>query len=493
VRAIIITTTSSRRSAILCRRGKMCKTVYLLLLSGCVAWQTTDAAQFVLKPKIELRGIYSDNIGQDAKILKEEDFATIITPGISITNSSRRAEIKLDYSLQNIFYENAGGNNKSDNYLNLDVSSKIIRDLLFLDVDVRNRPQNTSTTSTSPTDNITISDNLSNVFDYSINPYLKYEHPGFFKLNLGYDRNEILSRNNDSVSNHVNASLTNRGYTNTLVWELKYDRDKTSYAGPDTTRFEYGGVDLGYIFSRTIETTAEFGYENNEFNTLIDKPRGFYWNAGFIYTPISRTSLEVHAGEKFFGTDIYARASHRSKRTEFLFTYSRMPSTTRIYLLEQSVFNLTDAFGNDITNPEITSPTDLNSGTPSQSSEVFINNRLSASFLYRLHRNNFNIDIFDNDRKYQLSTITENSHGGRFLWEWKPGERTSTEINLYYSKDKFRNGTRDELSRIDGRVVYKFDKNFTINTGASYSHNNSNAASREFSEYRIYSGINKSF
>jgi uncharacterized protein (PEP-CTERM system associated) len=476
-----------------CRFSKIYKVAYQVSLLYFVALQTSVAARFDLEPKIELRGIYSDNIGQDAKILKDEDFATIITPGLSLSNSSRRADINLDYSLQNIIYANMDDENKSDHYLNLNIASKIIRELLFLDIDVRNRPQNTSITSISPTDNITISDNLSNVFNYSINPYVKYERPGFLKLNLDYDRNEILSRNNDSVSDHAIASLTNRGYTNSLVWELKYDRDKTTYTGSDSSKFEYADVGLGYILSRTIEATVVFGYENNEFNTAVDKPIGVYWNAGFIFTPSSRTTLEFRAGEKFFGTDVYARVNHRSKRTQFLFTYSQMPSTTRIFLLDQTVFNLVDAFGNQVINPVITSPTDLNTGNPGQTSEVFINNRLTAAFNYKLTRNYFSVDVFNNYRDYQLTGTTENSHGGRFGWEWRPGKKTSTEINLYYNRDKFRNGIRDELSRIDGRVLYKFDENFTFNTGLSYSHNNSNIDTREFSEYRIYSGINKHF
>lgn len=450
--------------------------------------------QFV--PHITLDEIYTDNVRLAPSGFEDDDFITVVTPGISIRNLTNRFSWALDYSLQNIFYADNSDEDVSLHLLNIDTLSELINDHLFLNFKLDHSPRNRSNIGSVAFDNFSITGDRTDVATYSVNPYWLQRIGNYAELEIGFNRNEVISgsRVNSSSAQGYNVNLLSGPYFTRLLWDIAYEEDKIDYedAGRDITFRTIRGQ-ARYLLTRQFALIGALGYDKNEFESLENDISGVLWNVGAAWTPSRRTQVEGTIGERFFGTDIAMNVTHRTRNTRWSFSYTQTPTTTRAFLFEQQVFNLFDQFGEPVINPNTGEQATLLVDIPQQTPEVIIRERFSAAVQYVLRRNIFNLNAYIEDRDYQISSDSEEVSGVNGSWIWEIGPKTRSVLSLARYQNDLRTGFTDEYIVAQYELIRLLGTSLEASIGARYLNRDSDFGGREYEENRIFLKLYKTF
>jgi len=257
-----------------------------------------------------------------------------------------------------------------------------------------------------------------------------------------------------------------------------------------TTRKISGRV--RYLFSRKLAAISEVGYDDNQFASRSDSS-GIFWNIGAEWKPSSRTSLEATYGNRFFGNDFHLSISHRGRRFRTQLNYIRKPSSTRVTLLEQQVFNITDPFGDSLVDPLTQNITALNVSVPNQSTEILIRSKLKGLVSYRLRKHTLRLSARYEETDYQLSGDTEFSRDVDMSWVWKIFPRTNAQVSIRWDKDNRRSNRDDRYLSGQIRLTHTLGPATQASIGARYVDRDSNDNSRKYDETRIFANLTKTF
>lgn len=455
---------------------------------------TAFAKNWNIEPEISVNETYSDNIALAPSGSEQGDLITSINPGFSINREGRRLDFGLTYTLQKLLYLDNSQNNDVFHNLNIDSQSELIDEHLFVDFDLRSSPQNTSNTGRTATDNLSVTNDRTDVTTYQINPYWEQKLGNLSDLYFGYKRNEIESDAlTGSTSNIIEFNLTSGPRFTRYLWELSFENEKILNDSGANTRFTTLKADLRYLITRKVALLLTIGKDNNEFSSSDTNIDGFLWRAGGAWSPSTRTSFEATIGERFFGSDVFVNLTHRTRRTRWAATFEQTPSTTRATILEQQVFNLFDSFGDPIIDPVIGEQATLNVNVPVQTSEVLIRSRFSGNANYTLRKNSFDFYAYHEELDYQLTGDKEDSFGASATWTWNIGRRTNSIFKLRWDKQSLRSGIDDTYSTLDYRLTHILSPGLESNIGARYVLKESNISTSEYDEARVFLGLRKSF
>lgn len=448
---------------------------------------------WIIEPEITLRETLTDNLrltenGEDS------DFITTVTPGISIRRLSRRLFFELDFNYENLFYRNNSNLNDGFHLLRIDGTGELIEDHFFLDLSVKNSQQNVSRTGRNiALDNISQSADRTNVLSYNVSPYWRQRVGNFMDLEARYRFDEVSSDQTfNSDSENITLIATSGSDFSRLLWELRYDDETIDNQTGTSTEFRTVVADLEYLLTRKLAAKGTVGYDDNEFTSSDTDITGPRWSIGGVWRPSTRTSLEATIGRRFFGTDIFVDASHRSRRTQWQFSFTQKPSTTRATLLEQQVFTDTDIFGQPI-DPVTGEQVLLDVTVPEQTTEVLIRKRFRGSVNYTLRKNIFNLTMFHETREFQIRETDDTTIGADISWRWLIGPRTSSNLTLRWNDSDFGDGDSQEFYITEYQLTRSLGKTLEANIGFRRVDRLSNNPQGEYTEHRIFAGIYKVF
>lgn len=149
------------------------------------------AAEWKIEPSLSLKETYSDNIKLAPPGNEKSDFVTQINPGISLTGTGPRLKVNARYGMQNLIYAEESSRNATRHLLNADANAELADDLLFLDAKASISQQNISSFGSQTTDNVNITDNLSEVRTYSFSPYLINRFGSMASSELRYTHDSV--------------------------------------------------------------------------------------------------------------------------------------------------------------------------------------------------------------------------------------------------------------------------------------------------------------
>jgi len=256
----------------------------LLLLSP-----KSDAYEWIFTPRMEVDLIFSDNVnlasgeGTDTKV---SDFIARLTPGLYSKFTSRRFESETDLRILNLIYAKTSNRNRTLINLNTINTGEIIKDLFYVDGNVRIRQVNQSILGKQG-DDVNTTGNFRDVQMYSVSPYILKRFANFATTEIRYahvitDSNASSSFLN-STANVYQASLISGSDFRILEWGLNYSREDIDFDNrPKTVKLETEIANIQYNFTRNFGLTGTGGYEENTFGGGVDKPRGVRWSAGFV-------------------------------------------------------------------------------------------------------------------------------------------------------------------------------------------------------------------
>ena len=146
---------------------RMQTTLLVILLATTAA----HAGDWDIVPRLTVAEDFSDNVKLD-EANKESEFITEINPGISLHGRGGRVTANLDYNMQNVFYLSDSDANEIFHQLSANATAEMSKNFFFVDATSTISQAIIDAGSTVSTSNLNILDNRTNVYTYSISPYI---------------------------------------------------------------------------------------------------------------------------------------------------------------------------------------------------------------------------------------------------------------------------------------------------------------------------------
>ncbi|NNE37781.1 MAG: TIGR03016 family PEP-CTERM system-associated outer membrane protein, partial [Gammaproteobacteria bacterium] len=329
---------------------------------------------------------------------------------------------------------------------------------------------------------------------YRVSPYWQEQIGNYFDTEVRFERNEIKTRRSiDSQSDNILINISSGTIFASLLWDISYNDEKISYQFGNSTRFRDLSGNLQYLLTSKLSFKASGGYEDNSYPSSSTDNDGYHWRLGGVYRPTRRTSLEVGAGKRFFGTDILVEMTYRNRRLRSSVSYFRRPETTRSSLLGIQLFPSTDEFGDPVDSNIPGDERDLDVSLPEQTAEVFIRESLRSAMSYTLRKNIFNLTVFKENRDYQINRGDEKIFGTEMNWNYIVNSTTQSSFRFQYNINE--STSRDE--QIFKVFEYSLKRSFGNNMEGSITYRyvdvNSGGSTLSYTQNVISINLNKVF
>lgn len=493
----------------------------VMLLTGVAL--PAMAADWTVTPNLTVSERYTDNVnlatsGQS----KKNDFITEVRPGVQIYKDGARLKVRVNYSLQSLTYLNTSDNNAVNHQLSASANAELLKDFLFLDANTAVYQQNINALGPVGFGNTNATKNLTTVGTYSISPYIKKRFGSFADGDFRIRQSGVYYNSkgiSNTLTNNVTGSLLSGSSFNDLFWGVNYSYTKNKNQFVADTEFESASATLGYALTRKLRVNATAGQErNNYISATGGKIDGPFWNAGFTWTPTSRTSVAATYGHRFFGRTYSFDLSERTRHTTWRAGYSEDLTTSSATSLSAGLIG-----GGYICQtiptgyayfPATQSPTGFivliplndpvpadcqfagNAYTPNLSlvNEVFILKNMTAGIGVNVGKSDYNLGFYDMRRDLQTSGNYDRQSGINAGWNWRFAPRTTFNLLGNLSRIQVPSQNRkDDLWIISTGVTHQFQPKLTGSVFIRHQARSSNLPGNDFTENSITALVNMTF
>ncbi len=493
----------------------------VMLLTGVAL--PAMAADWTVTPNLTVSERYTDNVnlatsGQS----KKNDFITEVRPGVQIYKDGARLKVRVNYSLQSLTYLNTSDNNAVNHQLSASANAELLKDFLFLDATTAVYQQNINALGPVGFGNTNATKNLTTVGTYDISPYIKKRFGSFadgdFRIRQSgvYYNSQGIS---NTLTNNVTGSLLSGSSFNDLFWGVNYSYTKNKNQFVADTEFESASATLGYALTRKLRVNATAGQErNNYISATGGKIDGPFWNAGFTWTPTSRTSVAATYGHRFFGRTYSFDLSERTRHTTWRAGYSEDLTTSSATSLSAGLvgggyicqtiptgyayFPATQSPTGFIVLIPLNDPVPAdcqfagNAYTPNLSlvNEVFILKNMTAGIGVNVGKSDYNLGFYDMRRDLQTSGNYDRQSGINAGWNWRFAPRTTFNLLGNLSRIQVPSQNRkDDLWIISTGVTHQFQPKLTGSVFIRHQARSSNLPGNDFTENSITALVNMTF
>jgi uncharacterized protein (PEP-CTERM system associated) len=305
----------------------------------------------------------------------------------------------------------------------------------------------------------------------------------------------------NSSSNKYSASIFSGPAFNRYTWDLKLYKDYVYYTESFGTQGQESiTADIRYFLTPRFALTGTTGYEKYDYITVVSNPEGPFWLAGIFWQPSQLTTLNVSAGDRFFGRTYALDFNHRSRHLQWRASYSDNVTTTRSnFVIPQNVstFDYINALvAGSVTDPALRAqlvnqyiasrglPATIFNAVNFFSNQAFLERRGDASVTYSSAKTTSVLSFF-HDVRTTGETGTTNSalfgpndfnirnnitqQGASLLFNWAFWPNTNADINFGFDDTLFREidredklkflriGVRRQMTRkMTGAVDYRY-------------------------------------
>lgn len=455
--------------------GSVTSKVFSLVVLFAALQSPAFAGKWFFTPSIDVRETFSDNINLAPSGDELSAFVTEINPGISVVRFGGKTNLNLNYRMQNIINQGGGGGVNVHHQFQANSNTELSSNRLFLNARSTVSQQNIVNTGRLSTDNLNNLANRADVYTVSVSPLWTPRFGGYANglFQFGYDFVDTGSALAETTNTFAGKALLTSGYKfNQVTWRLGYnhtvsERDQTPVAGipvgsNDVKLRNYDG-EVRYWFTRKYSVFVQAGYFDNDFaQTTGTNQNGAYYTFGGAWRPSHRFTLEGGYGinQQFIGffwnptlrTNIAARfrhsdvgtntgdvwnasISHRTARVVLTARYFEDTTTIQDILLDQNVFNTTDAFGQAITDPVTSQTFNSNLGLPSFTNQVLVRKRGEFSISGQTAKSVLNLTVFHSRRTSQVTQNRDRSFGLSTGWSWQITPRTFSRLQFSWNRN----------------------------------------------------------
>jgi len=416
-----------------------------LVAAGALPWAQGPAVagEWSINPSLEAAETYTDNVALAPPGEEEDEWITEVNPALTVIGEGNRADVRLDYRMQNVFYADQTDSSATYHQLAADATGQVVPRTLHVDADTSYAQQLISPADPVPTSNVTVSNNRTDVFTAGVSPYLMHRFGNYAQgqARYRYQRVEYGGESFDSESYITSVYLESGPRFEWWGWRLDGQNQRITYDERPDTRFRQGRGELNVQVAKALQVFGSGGYEENEFERAggQDEPDGTFWEAGFRWNPSRRTSLEAAMGERYYGETKRAQLQHSTRHTTWSLSYREELTTLTQLASERQVF-VVPTEGED---GEL-EPTLVSLEVPALTTEVYLSERYSGSVTIRSPKSTVNLSAFNDVRTFQTSNETETTTGGNVSWVWEFGARTRSDIGANFLRREYRATDRED-------------------------------------------------
>ncbi|WP_158590475.1 TIGR03016 family PEP-CTERM system-associated outer membrane protein [Noviherbaspirillum cavernae] len=451
----------------------------------------TMAAEWKFTPALDIAETYTDNLRLSPSGSATSDFVTQISPGIAIAGTGRGLHVKADYVMQNLAYARERSGISTNHMLNARANAELVEELFFLDGKAAISQQNVSPFGPQTNSNLNLTDNRADVRTWNVSPHLRHRFGQTATAQLRYTRDAVDTSTGsllDTESDRVLFNLNSGPAFKSLGWGVQYSNQKTHYSDAATLEMEEIALNLRYLISPRFSLTTSVGHEDNNYLSIGEQPSGYFWSAGFVWTPSERTSITASAGRRFYGASYSLAASHRTRNTVWSVGYHEDITTTQSQFAVPMTID-TAGFLNQLwkssipdseTRAQVVDAFIRSTGLPASlaqavntfTNRVFLQKTAQASVALNSAKNTLVLSLFNTRRDGQSTQAIDNAllgaanalledntrqFGANAVWNWRLSSRTSLNFGAGYTRaHSISTGRRDNDKSFRLALVRQF-------------------------------------
>lgn len=473
------------------RRGSLLLLLSLIVSMG--SWPSAAVGEWMVKPRISVREIYTDNI-ELAPNDRDDQFVTEVIPGVFVRGDGRRFRLDLLFNLDAVLFPSGDFDNNVYPQLQAAGTAEVIEELLFLDIDSTISQTNADNTRRLASDNISQTGNRIDTYTYRVSPFLRNRMGSFAQSELRYTFDEVINEGDtvNSKAHRGRLQIDSGSRFARLPWELFADVQTVDFDDGATVDLRLAGAKLRYRIRRQFSIFGSSGYEFNDFDTNRNDEKDVFWQAGAAWTPSPRTSFEGGYGERFFGGNFFFNIEHQRRRFVFRAAFEEDVSLTRDVELDAQLVRLEDPFGQPIAEPSGNIRVATN--RPTSVSEVFVRKRFDGSLAFRGRRTGVVLEGFHEVREFQETLDDETVIGASADIARRLSRRATLRIGGRWEKTDFRAGARED-TRWEGSVGLAHRIARSLDGLIEYRYTNQDSDDRDvdFEENRITLSLSVKF
>jgi uncharacterized protein (PEP-CTERM system associated) len=458
------------------------------------------AGEWTIVPAISLTEAFTDNSRlATGNQERNSEFATTVSPAVSIRGEGARLSGNLDYSLDAIYYKNDTFGNSLRNNLITNGRAELWENALFLDAQGSVSRRVVSSAQASSTSPIGQENNRTTVAAFNLTPSYRHHFGTWLdaELSVPYRRVEISSdqaTDTETLEQRLSAN-TGREFGR-LQAGLEVVNSKTARDGRfGALKFLTADTTYSYAITRQVALLWGFGYEDYEDATLRDPPTGLTWNVGTALTPDSRTSIRLTGGERNGETNFNLDAAYRlSARTTVTATFVERIQTNQQQINDDLTFIGTDGAGNlvDLRTNQPFRPGDDNFDLQSNTVR---SERFAAGVSGTRGRNNFNLLGSWETRDTDATGLEQTVIGGTMILGRQLTPRTRANLVLDYANTDFgtADGRTDDRYLVSALVSYTIFRNTALDLNYSRTQRASNVDTADLTENAAFVRLSRIF
>lgn len=363
---------------------------------------------------------YVDNITLETSGNEESEYVSQIYPFIRLNGDGNRLDFDLIYRMQIINYSESDNDNAIYHQLFSELNTELLEQLFYVDLTATNSQSAINAETPIPQDNISITNNRTNITTATVSPYISTRILSEIDLLIRY--RYIYTKYEDVVI--ADPTVVNQELTGSIAsvdspvdWRISYFRNEFNTNLVSSNYYEDASFTLLYDINTQLIPYATIGNERNRIiNTSFDEG-GVYWNIGLAWQPTPRTSISADYGRRFYGTTYGFDWRTRGRRTNVNITYT------------EEITNAGSVFAGQPP-PGSLPPGGENEFIPI-SIRPFIRKRMESNINYRYSKTNLNLYIFGENRKFLTGLQNEeNNYGATMAWLWSLTARTRPSLTI---------------------------------------------------------------
>ena len=465
------------------------KSLFLLSITSCALFSLdATASKFSLSANTSLNTTYTDNLFLTPQNSKESETIYELNPSLHLRGDGKRMDLSVDYRMQNIAYENNEEFNDTKHQLSARADTELVEDIFFLEARANHEQRTTSSMDRTDQFNLTPA-STTDVTTYGLTPQLRQRFGRYAEGNLTYQVNKTDYEDDTSVNI---TNTTNKQTVLTIssgpkfdhwTWNFNYSNRKEEYEDSSARQepeLERATLENFHKVSAKTSLVTILGYEKQRYErdtTIEGDTEGPEWQAGLLWSPNSRTSVQLTGGERYYGNTASLTLRHERSRTLFSLDYTEEVTT-------DSLINLDSAAFDDDGAP--TSERDTSRAEPS----VLLTKTLSASIRHSRKRTTLALRLAVTDRENQQTEADEKTHSVLANATIQLTRRSQVGFNIYYLEEEFEISDRiDDLLESSIEFERMLGEYSSIQARYTYGDQDSTSDDLTYKRNVIYLGL----
>lgn len=293
-----------------------------IALLGLATATPAVAQGLIVRPALTVTETLTSNArraggGTQGGTSDRSDAITQIAPSLSIASRQGVLQGSLNYAPTVLLYARDGDRNAVNHSLAARGRWADREGRMGLDVGANASLQTVSAFGAQGSDSAIDRDNQTQVYSYSLSPFLTGRLPGQIDYVLRGSYRESISESTATGDSSVLSALAGvSGRAGPLVWRVDGSRQINEQS--DRPRGHTGSVvgSLSYAPDPEWAVTTRFGREVSDLRTGRSEAN-WTWGAGASWRPGPRTSVALDLDRRYFGHSHSLSFSHRMARTVF--------------------------------------------------------------------------------------------------------------------------------------------------------------------------------